>query len=99
MKPEDTILYVPYSHVITLEKAKEALFGADKAIYEELRTKLTTPSNAILAVYILKELQNPDSFYRPFLDLLPQSCSNFPIFFGEDELIELEGSQFLDEIQ
>lgn len=40
--------------------------------------------------------ENSEWFY--YIDILPKSYSNFPIFFTEEERIWLKGSPFLDQI-
>jgi histone-lysine N-methyltransferase SETD3 len=40
----------------------------------------------------LQEKYKPDSFWKPYLDILPQHYRNMPIFFEDDELKELKGS-------
>ena len=32
--------------------------------------------------------------FKPFIDLLPKSLSNFPVFYTEEELAYLDGSIF-----
>jgi len=44
----------------------------------------------------MQERRKPDTIWEPYIDILPKSYGNFPIFFTEDELKWLEGSPFLD---
>jgi len=32
--------------------------------------------------------------FKPFLDLFPKACTDFPILFNNEELDYLEGSEF-----
>lgn len=58
----------------------------------------------ILCAYLMTErLKRPiEREFGAYMDLLPKSCIEFPIFFDEDELAQLEGSPFkelLEDIQ
>ena len=90
------ILFIPKSHIITLEMAKEAPVGAKM---KEANLNLISPKHCYLSTYLLQEKHRPDSFWMPYIDILPQSCRSFPIFFDEEELSWLEGSPFLKQIQ
>ena len=60
--------------------------------------ELLSPKHSFLATYILKEKHNPNSFWKPYLDLLPDHYHSMPIFFPESELSWLEGSPFLFQV-
>jgi len=38
------------------------------------------------------------SIFGPYLDILPEKADNFPVFFSDDELKMLEGSEVKKEI-
>ncbi len=40
-------------------------------------------------------MSNPESTWKPYLNLLPKNLDNFPIFYTKEELNWLEGSPFL----
>lgn len=56
---------------------------------------LLSPKHSHLSTFLLQEKHNPNSFWKPYLDILPATYSSFPIFFSEDELKWLAGSPFL----
>jgi histone-lysine N-methyltransferase SETD3 len=56
---------------------------------------LLSPKHCFLSTFLLLEKANPESFWRPYLDMLPQDYNSFPIFFSESDLDWLEGSPFL----
>jgi len=60
------------------------------------RLELLSPKHSYLATFLLLERLKPDTFWKPYLDVLPNSYPNLPIFFKKDELKWLEGSPFLD---
>mmetsp|Transcript_19887 Transcript_19887/g.35483 ORF Transcript_19887/g.35483 Transcript_19887/m.35483 type:complete len:498 (-) Transcript_19887:131-1624(-) len=47
--------------------------------------------NLMLAMYVMFESLDPNSFYKPYLDVLPRNFS-LPLFFTSEELAELRGS-------
>ena len=91
----EVVLLIPNSHIITLEMAKAEPVGR-KMIEHNL--DLLSPKHCFLTTFILQEQRKPDSFWKPYLNILPQSYSNFPIFFSDDDLEILAGSPFLDQI-
>jgi histone-lysine N-methyltransferase SETD3 len=89
----ECVLLVPLSHIITLEMAKLAPVGR-KMIEHDL--DLLSPKHCFLTTFILQEQRKEKSFWRPYLNILPQSFSNFPVFYNDEELEMLAGSPFLD---
>lgn len=43
-------------------------------------------------LFMLIDRQNPDSFFKPYYDILPPTLSNMPIFWTEEEIDYLRGS-------
>jgi histone-lysine N-methyltransferase SETD3 len=78
--------------LITLELAKTT--NASKKIIE-YKLDLLSPKHSFLSTYLLREKRNPNSFWKPYLDILPQEYDSFPIFFPEEDLNWLRGSPFL----
>jgi len=50
-----------------------------------------------LAAFLLEEKQRGDSFWKPYLDILPESFSNVPLFFPDHERALLKGT-FVSEL-
>jgi histone-lysine N-methyltransferase SETD3 len=46
----------------------------------------------------LIDRKNDTSFFKPYYDILPQTLSNMPIFWDEEELSYLKGSFILNQI-
>lgn len=62
--------------------------------------KLLSPKHSFLTTYVLQEMEKgADSFYFPFIDILPKSFDCFPIFFTDDDKEWLKGSPFLDQVE
>lgn len=49
-------------------------------------------------MFVLLDMLNKESFFRPYYDILPMEYPNMPIFWGEDELKYLEGSYMLTQL-
>ena len=81
--------------LITLEKAKETDIGKKMLpIYFDLHS----PKHCLLSSFILLELHSSQSKWKPYLDILPKSYENFPIFFNDEEKSYFKGSPFLSNI-
>lgn len=92
---DELILFVPKSHIITLEMAKASPIGAKMV---EAGLDLLSPKHCFLTTYILQERRNPDSFWWPYLNILPEQLRSFPIFYTPEEKEWLKGSPFLDQV-
>ena len=62
-----------------------------------LRDKLIHSDKCFMAVYLLEERAKPvkDQWAGPYIDMLPKDFSNFPIFFNEEDLKYLKGTEAL----
>jgi histone-lysine N-methyltransferase SETD3 len=79
--------------------AEESPIGT-KMMYHNLKSKLLSPKHGFLTTYILQEKKKgEDSEFFPFIDILPKSFENFPIFFTPEEKEWLKGSPFLDQVE
>ena len=54
--------------------------------------------DATLAAFLLRERAAGDSFWKPYLDLLPEALPGFPLFFEPEVLDLLRGSSALETI-
>ncbi len=95
----EEILLIPKEQIITLEMAFASPIGK-KMMDHNLRSHLLSPKHSFLTTYILQENEKGDaSPFFPFIDILPKSFENFPIFFTEEEKKYLEGSPFLTQVE
>lgn len=60
--------------------------------------RLHSPKHTLLSILLLELKNTPDSKYKPYIDLLPEDHSCFPINYSKTELELLEGSPFLNMI-
>ena len=88
-------MYIPKKHIITLELARAAPVGA-KMMAASLN--LLSPKHCYLSSFLLQERRKEDSFWNPYLHILPQFFSSFPIFYSAEEKSMLAGSPFLESI-
>ena len=61
--------------------------------------ELDAPKHIFLMVFMLIDRKNPNSFFKPYYDILPPTLNNMPIFWNKDELKYLEGSYMLEQIE
>lgn len=50
-------------------------------------------------IFMLIDMKNPKSFFKPYYDILPATLNNMPIFWTDEELRFLQGSYILEQIQ
>lgn len=96
LRRHELLLQVPKHLIITLETAKQTPIGAK---IEATKPKLLSPKHCMMTACILQEMHDAESKWKPFIDMLPQSTANFPIFFTQEELSWLEGSPFLAHVK
>ncbi len=92
-------MLIPKEQIITLEMAESSPIGA-KMMYHNLKSKLLSPKHGFLTTYILQERPKGEaSEFFPFIDILPKTFENFPIFFTPEEKDLLKGSPFLAQVE
>ena len=89
------ILKIPHSCIMTTLKAQECEAGL------ELKKSGWEPSSSHtwLSLFLLQEKLNKNSFWKPFIDILPPTYGDFPQFYNQSELKKLKGSFILDMIK
>jgi len=95
IQADEDVLYVPFCQLMTSEIARASTVG--RQIIEsgvQLRSR-----HSMLAAYVLQEKANPTSYWKPYIDILPEAYDTIPLFFSEPELAELQGSMAIEKIQ
>jgi histone-lysine N-methyltransferase SETD3 len=92
---DEVIIEIPLKCLITVEMGKETDVGM--AIIGS-GVELDAPKHIYLMLFMLLDRKNPDSFFKPYYDILPPSLSNMPVFWSEEELDYLKGSHILSQI-
>ncbi|CAB3255785.1 unnamed protein product [Arctia plantaginis] len=85
------ILTVPSKVMLTENNAKES----ELASFINVDPLLQNMPNITLALFLLLEKNNPDSFWKPYIDILPEKYSTI-LYFNTEELLELKPSPVFD---
>jgi histone-lysine N-methyltransferase SETD3 len=91
---DEIMVSIPPALLVTVEKAKASPIG-QKISKSGCRLR----SHAYVACMLLEEKLNPNSYWKPYLDVLPASYRCIPTEFTEEELEYLRGSLTLEEIR
>jgi len=94
--PDVDIVIMPLPLLITVEMGKQTDVG--QAVLAA-NLDLDAPKHVYLMLYMLIDRKNPDSFFKPYYDILPKTLSNMPIFWSEEELRWLDGSYLQTQIE
>ena len=86
---DETIISIPLKCLITVEMGKSTSVG--QAILSS-GVELDAPKHIFLMLFMLLDRKKPDSFFKPYYDILPPTLSNMPIFWSEEEIDLLKGS-------
>lgn len=80
----EIMLSVPFKMLMTPKAAGESKVGV---AFKEI----ALPSSIIMTLWLVHEKSDPASFWKPWIDILPESVPS-SLNFDEAELAELEGS-------
>ena len=89
------VKFMYFASSITVEMGQETEIGR-QLLSADL--DLDAPKHIYLMIYILQDRLNPNSFFKPYYDILPKKLSNMPIFWNTQELMNLQGSYLLTQI-
>ncbi|XP_071787980.1 actin-histidine N-methyltransferase-like [Asterias amurensis] len=87
IKEQDPFLTVPRKAILTEDSALSSPLGP---LIQKDRV-LQGMAHVALALYLLMERQSEQSFWKPYIDILPTSYQ-VPLYFSPDELQQLQGS-------
>lgn len=85
------VISVPKKLMLTVEAAKKTPL---KKLIEKDHLLGYMP-NVALAIFLLYEKYKPESFWKPYIDILPTTYNTI-LYFTVDELLELKGSPTLE---
>lgn len=85
------VIAVPRDMMMTVETAAKSPLG----VLMDKDQILKNMPNVTLAMFLLVEKFKGDSFWKPYIDLLPKSYTTV-LYFTVEELEELQGSQTLE---
>ena len=90
-----TVIKIPLKCLITVEMGKDTEIG-QKVLASRL--ELDAPKHVFIMLFMLVDMRNPNSFFRPYYDILPKTLSNMPIFWTTEEVRLLDGSYLQTQI-
>jgi histone-lysine N-methyltransferase SETD3 len=88
LEKDELILEVPLPIIMTTEVAKDSEIGQK---IQRSGCQLYS-DHSWLAACLLQEKYNPQSKWKPYIDILPVHYRNVPIFFDDEDLKALKGS-------
>merc|ERR1711934_1295970 len=84
IKSGELMLSVPFKFLISPKTAGDGSLGP--ALKE-----IALPSSIVLTLFLISEKGDPNSFYQPWISVLPEQVPS-SLFFSDEEMQELEGS-------
>jgi len=96
--PNTVCVSIPRKCLITVEMGQATEIGQ---IVLRTNLDLDAPKHIYLMIFLLwdRKVNADRSFFKPYYDILPQTLSNIPIFWSQQELSWLQGSYMLSQIQ
>merc|ERR1711900_22335 len=68
------------------------LSRTDSKIVQTLEKKMDLGTHALISIYMLEQMKNHNStFWQPYIDILPTTFSDIPVFWSDAEVAELQG--------
>jgi len=95
LSPNQEIMFIPSSILVNLEKIKTSNV-LQKINIHNLNI---SPAVCYFTMFLLSEKSNKDSFYKPYVDILPDDYFNIGLFFDEYETHWLRGSTLFEEVR
>jgi len=100
IKGNEVICSVPKDLILPLPKTFETPLG--KILHEgELYNRVENPKNIFHSIYLLQQqrLKREEQEFPEWMDSLPKSMDEYPLFFKQEDYDWLEGSPINDEIR
>jgi hypothetical protein len=95
IEANEVFLKVPYHMIITPKSGKNTDIG--KKILAT-KVKVNWDYLVFITIFLMIEMHNPNSKWKPYLDVYPRLANTFPIFYTEQEKSLLKGTPMLDHI-
>lgn len=93
ISPGELVMHIPRKLIITTEIAK------DSAVGKVIKTHNANVSEYGYIAAFLLQLKREGGFWKPYVDVLPESFPDHPLFFTPSELEYLKGSYTLPMIE
>jgi len=95
IEPNEVLLKVPFEMIITPQLGKETDIGRQ---IEKKKVKISWDYLVYITIFLMIEMHNPKSKWKPYLDVYPRLVNNFPIFYTNEEKRLLTGTPMLEHI-
>ena len=88
----ERIVKIPSKFIISCD------MGRDCSLSEKLREEgadFEKMKHVYMANFLLEDMENENSFYKPYYDTLPKDITNLPMLWSNYEINQLHGSFFV----
>jgi len=85
----EVFLTVPENLIITAQKGKETPIGAKVA---KANLDLSWDYLIYITIFLLTQFHDPNSSWKPYIEVYPKDVSSFPIYYTKEERELLKGS-------
>lgn len=96
IKQSEIFLNVPQNLIISPKLGKETPIGS-KVLNSGVR--ISWDYLSYIAIFLMTEMHNPESKWKPYLDIYPRMVNGFPMFYTEAEKLLLKGTPMLEHIE
>jgi protein-histidine N-methyltransferase len=94
IKKNECILFVPLKEIITLEMCMESPIGTPMFACGH-RKRLISPKHSFFSTFLMEEKRKEVSYWHKYIDILPKDLSAYPIFWNEEEMTWIEGTDMV----
>lgn len=91
----ENFLCVPKKLIITPQLGRETEIGR---LVKKSGIKISWDYLFYIALFIMEQMHDEKSFWKPYMDVYPRNVSNFPMFYTAEEKAMLKGSPILSHI-
>ena len=88
----DVLVKIPSKFIISCDMGRDC--ETSKGLREE-NTDFESSKHIYMANFLLEDMENENSFYKPYYDTLPKDITNIPMLWSNDEINQLHGSCFV----
>jgi len=92
----ENLIYIPDNLLLELSKAEASRVGVKIRRYSD---KIPHYETVLMALFLIEEALKSNSFWKPFINILPNDFASFPIFYSDKELELLKGYKLYEDIQ
>ena len=93
IKKDSLVIKIPKKLIIHSDRPSK--YGN---LMDEYEINIKKKNLTKLVLFMLDDMKDDDSFFKPYYDILPEDLSHMPIFWSDEELLFLENSHFLSSI-